>query len=123
MRERTAELETANKELDGFSHSVSHDLQAPLRIIQGFSRMLLDHSSRLDAEGLRLLNVIFDNSRNMGQLIDDLLALSRLGRKQLRKAPINLSALANQFFRISRPRSRKGTCNWLSVTCRGFRRL
>ena len=99
VEKRTAELETINKELDAFSYSVSHDLKAPLRTIQGFSRMLLaEHSSRLDAEGLRLLDVVCDNTRIMAQLIDDLLALSRLGRQQIRKSAINLTAMTDQVF-------------------------
>jgi PAS domain S-box-containing protein len=99
VQERTAELEAINQELDAFSFSVSHDLKAPLRTIKGFSRMLLaEHSSRLDADGLRMLNVVYDNTSNMGQLIDDLLALSRLGRQQIRKSAINLTAMTNQVF-------------------------
>ncbi|MFI5330869.1 MAG: PAS domain S-box protein [Desulfobaccales bacterium] len=99
VQERTAELETINQDLDAFSYSVSHDLKAPLRTLKGFSRMLLDeHSSRLDAEGLRLLNVVCDQSRNMAQLIDDLLGLSRLGRQPIRKSAIDLTAMTNRVF-------------------------
>ena len=99
VEERTAELEIANKELDAFSYSVSHDLKAPLRTIQGFSRMLTgEHSSQLDAEGLRLLNVVCNNTKIMSQLVDDLLSLSRLGRKQIRKSALNLTAMTNQVF-------------------------
>ncbi len=86
VQDRTAEVEAINKELDAFSFSVSHDLKAPLRSIQGFSQMLLgEHSSRLDAEGLRLLKFVLDHTRIMSQLVDDLLYLSRLGRQQIRK--------------------------------------
>ena len=99
VHERTAELEIANKELDAFSYSVSHDLKTPLRIIQGFAKMLLGkHSSQLDAEGLRLLDVVCNNTKLMSQLVDDLLSLSRLGRKQIRKSALNLTALTNQVF-------------------------
>ena len=87
MRERTAQLEAANQELEAFSYSVSHDLKAPIRAIDGFSRMLmLEHAVRLDAEALRLLEVIRHNTDFMARLIDDLLALSRLGRHEIRKA-------------------------------------
>ncbi len=99
VKERTAELEFANRELEAFTYSVSHDLKAPLRAIQGFSRILLEESaSGLDAEGLRLLDVIVGNTQVMTRLIDDLLALSRLGRHQISKALINLSVMTRQVF-------------------------
>ncbi|MCI0540883.1 MAG: PAS domain S-box protein [Verrucomicrobiales bacterium] len=88
VAERTAELEA-------FSYSVSHDLRTPLLTIDGFSRMLLeDYSGGLDAEGQRLLKTICSNSQNMGRLIDDLLAFSRLGRQEMRPAEIEMSELA-----------------------------
>ena len=94
------QLETANKELNSFTYSVSHDLKAPVRAIQGFSRMLAgEHAAQLDAEGLRLLKVIIDNTKLMHHLIDDLLALSRLGRHEIRKGRVNLTAMARQRFR------------------------
>jgi signal transduction histidine kinase len=81
---RTAELEAANNDLESFSYSVSHDLRAPLRAITGFSAILLeDHSAALDAEGLRYLQQVEKNARQMGQLIDDLLTFSRTGRQAL----------------------------------------
>jgi PAS domain S-box-containing protein len=99
VTERTAQLKAANKELEAFSYSVSHDLKAPIRAIEGFSRMLAaEHAARLDAEGLRLLEVICDNTRIMGHLIDDLLALSRLGRQPIRKSVINLGAMTRRIF-------------------------
>ena len=99
VKERTTELEFVNRELEAFAYSVSHDLKAPLRAIQGFSRMLVgEHASGLDEEGLRRLNVIIDNTRIMARLIDDLLALSRLGRQQLKKSQVNLAVLARQVF-------------------------
>jgi light-regulated signal transduction histidine kinase (bacteriophytochrome) len=95
VRERTAELEAANRELESFSYSVSHDLRAPLRAIDGYGRMLEeDHAARLDAEGLRLLAVIRKSSLRMGVLIDDLLDFSRLGRKTLNRAAVDMEALA-----------------------------
>ncbi len=92
VRERTAQLLAANREMEAFAYSVSHDLKAPIRAIDGFSRMLmLEHAGGLDSEGLRLLEVVRRNTAFMAHLIDDLLALSRLGRHELRKAPIDLA--------------------------------
>jgi hypothetical protein len=95
VRQRTAQLETANKELEAFSYSVSHDLRAPLRAIDGFSRILLeDYSNKLDADGQDSLTRVRAASQRMGQLIDDLLQLSRLARSEMRRTPVDLSALA-----------------------------
>lgn len=100
VRERTAQLEAANQELEAFSYSVSHDLKAPIRAIDGFSRILmLEHATQLDAEALRLLEVIRHNTDFMAHLIDDLLALSRLGRHELRKAWIDLAAMSANAFK------------------------
>jgi PAS domain S-box-containing protein len=99
LRSQQQLLEAANEELEAFSYSVSHDLKAPVRIIEGFSRMLMgEHADQLDAEGFRLLQVITDNTKRMHSLIDDLLALSRLGRMQIKKSVVNLTALARQVF-------------------------
>jgi signal transduction histidine kinase len=92
---RTAQLEAANKELEGFSYSVSHDLRAPLRFIVGFSDALMeDHGPSLDAEARRKIDVIRGEGKRMGLLIDDLLAFSRLGRKALQMQELDMSALA-----------------------------
>ncbi|HZP41997.1 MAG TPA: ATP-binding protein [Candidatus Binatia bacterium] len=95
-RERVSrELAAANKELEAFSYSVSHDLRAPLRAIDGFARILVeDHGPRLDDDGRRVLGVVRENARQMGRLIDDLLAFSRVGRKGLEKSRVDMAALA-----------------------------
>jgi PAS domain S-box-containing protein len=82
--ERTAQLNSTIRELEAFSYSISHDLRAPLRAIDGFSKMLYDdYHSSLDDEGKRLIEIIRNNTTNMGRLIDGLLAFSRLGRQQM----------------------------------------
>jgi len=87
-------LANANKELDSFSYSVSHDLRAPLRAIVGYSNILLeDYGDKLDQEGMRILNVIINNVLKMGQLIDDLLAFSRIGKQSLIKVNVDMDAL------------------------------
>lgn len=92
---RAGELEVTNKELESFSYSVSHDLRAPLRAIDGFSKMLEeDYDDKLDPEGKRLLRVVRENSRRMARLIDDLLAFSRLGRQHMNLVPVDMHALA-----------------------------
>ncbi len=106
VEERTQELKEAekqlvrrNKELEAFSYSVSHDLRAPLRAIIGFTQILAeDFAERLDAEGERQLDVIQGSARKMGQLIDDLLAFSRLGRKEMSKSHLDMKALATEAF-------------------------
>jgi signal transduction histidine kinase len=92
--DRTKELEAANKELEAFSYSVSHDLRAPLRSIDGYSRVMIeDYGDKLDEEGKRTLNVIMKNAVRMGQLIDDLLSFSRIGKQNLRKVILDMNAL------------------------------
>lgn len=88
------ELQAVNKELEAFSYSVSHDLRAPLRAINGFSKILYeDYASKLDAEGIGMLNIIRDNSKKMGELIDALLAFSKLGRREISVSEINMTEL------------------------------
>ncbi len=97
--DRTAQLEFANKELEAFSYSVSHDLRAPLRAIDGFSKILLDdYTDMLDDEGKRLLNVIRDNTSRMGQLIDDILKFSRAGRLELSFSEIDMEGMVHAVF-------------------------
>jgi len=93
--DRTAQLETANRELESFAYSVSHDLRAPLRSMDGFGQALQeDYGSVLDEQGLDYLQRIRSASKRMGLLIDDLLKLSRLTRGELRRQPLDLSAMA-----------------------------
>ncbi|OAI52087.1 hypothetical protein AYO46_06495 [Betaproteobacteria bacterium SCGC AG-212-J23] len=95
--ERTAELEAVNKELASFSYSVSHDLRAPLRAVDGYARMLEeDYAPRLDDEGRRLLTVVRESAGRMGQLIDDLLAFSRLGRQPLARQAVDSATLVRE---------------------------
>ncbi|MBK5214990.1 MAG: HAMP domain-containing protein [Flavobacteriaceae bacterium] len=92
--ERTAELETANKELESFSYSVSHDLRAPLRAVNGYAQMLHeDYGTKLDEEGKRIIETIRNNAIKMGTLIDELLAFSQLGRKEVQRTKINMNEL------------------------------
>jgi light-regulated signal transduction histidine kinase (bacteriophytochrome) len=89
------ELEYANKELEAFSYSVSHDLRAPLRSINGFSHILMDaERERLSKEGGELLDRVIHASNRMGQLIDDILRFSRISRAELQRASVDMKALA-----------------------------
>jgi signal transduction histidine kinase/DNA-binding response OmpR family regulator len=95
VAERTAELETANKELEAFSYSVSHDLRAPLRGIDGFSQVLLeDYAGKLDDTGKDYLKRIVSSCQLMARLIDDILTISRISRAKITKQTVNLSQLA-----------------------------
>jgi hypothetical protein len=97
VRERTAQLETANKEMESFSYTVSHDLRAPLRSMDGFSGALLSkYMEQLDEQGRHYLERIQAASRRMGQLINDLLGLSQVSRHELTLRPVDLSAMARQ---------------------------
>lgn len=99
IRDRTAELEAVNEELESFSHSISHDLQVPLRAISGFAQILQDdYTKRLDEEGNRLLSIVYDETIRMQQLIDDLLAFSRSCRLKISPTIVNMKDLANEIF-------------------------
>jgi two-component system sensor histidine kinase/response regulator len=97
VRERTAELEAANRELEAFSSSVSHDLGAPLRGITGFSSILeSEYSAQMPVEAQKLLNRVTASARRMGQLIEDLLRFSKLGRQPLSRQPVSTTALVRE---------------------------
>jgi PAS domain S-box-containing protein len=97
VEERTTELVRANQELEAFSYSVSHDLRAPLRHIDGFARILLeDHAEELSAEGRHHLDRILASVNHMGHLVDDLINLARIGRKEMTKQRVNLEEVVRQ---------------------------
>jgi signal transduction histidine kinase len=97
VRERTSQLDGANKELEAFAYSVSHDLRAPLRHISGFSEMLAARSSdQLDQKGKHYVGVIISSVRQMGDLIDDLLQFSRTGRAELQITEVDMSELLRE---------------------------
>lgn len=100
VAERTAQLEISNKELEAFAYSVSHDLRAPLRAIDGFTRILYkEYHQKLDEEGNRLLGIIRESTDLMDRLITDILALSRVSRAQLRFIPIDMTYLVKMVYR------------------------
>jgi signal transduction histidine kinase/CheY-like chemotaxis protein len=109
VAERTAQLENSNKELEAFAYSVSHDLRAPLRAIDGYSSILLeDYGNQLDAEGNRLLSMVHDHTGKMDHLITDILALSRVSRSELRLTHIDMTATANSiYYEIASPEVQK----------------
>lgn len=100
LRQRASQLEAMNAELEAFSYSVSHDLRAPLRHIEGFALLLRKHAGPgLDATGTRFAETIIGSARKLGVLIDELLQFSRLGRGELRKAKVDMRALAEEVWR------------------------
>jgi len=110
--ERTEQLEIVNKELESFAYSVSHDLRAPLRIIDGYTEMVVsDYSGMIDKEGKRMLDIITANARKMGQLIDDLLNLSRLGRTELQVHSVNMDHLVRSILE-ELPHQEKGSAKF-----------
>jgi len=97
VRERTAELQERNEELEAFSYSISHDLRAPLRAMQGFSRALLeDYGEKLDPKGREYAERVVAGARGLDQLIQDLLAYSRVSRAELRLGPVDLGRVVGQ---------------------------
>ncbi len=110
---RTRDLAAANKELEAFSYSVSHDLRAPLRAIDGFSKVLLSsHAHSLDERGRHYLDRVRAGTQRMSELIDDLLGLARLGRKELVRREVDVTALAG---RIAAELSRRDPARSVAV--------
>jgi signal transduction histidine kinase len=100
VENRKRELQTVNKELDAFSYSVSHDLKAPLRGIDGFSQIIVEeYSEKLDAEALRYLSFIRQGVQKMGVLIDDLIKLSRLTRNEFKKEEVDIAILTDELMK------------------------
>jgi PAS domain S-box-containing protein len=99
VHDRTTELQVSNRELEAFTYSVSHDLKAPLRAIDGYSRILLEeYAQALDAEAHRLLDIVRTQAQRMGQLIDSLLSFARVGRQDLVQCDVDMEALARSVF-------------------------
>ena len=109
VEDRTALLTAANRELEAFSYSVSHDLRAPLRGIAGFTEILVnEYGAKLGSEGEQLCSVIRENTIKMGKLIEDLLSFSRLSRKEIHKSEIDMKSMFNSmYFEITTPDERK----------------
>ena len=104
VRDRTAQLELANKELEAFSFSVSHDLRAPLRAIDGFSRAVReDYGDKLDEQGKHFLEILSENAARMNKLIDDILSFSRMGRREIQGMRLDLTELTQETIAELRP--------------------
>ena len=96
VKDKDEELETVKRELEVFSYSVSHDMRTPLRAIDGYAKILLeDNADKLGEEGIKPIQVIIKNAKKMGEFIKDLLAFSRLGRKEVAISDVNMTALVN----------------------------
>jgi signal transduction histidine kinase len=114
VAERTAELEAANKSLEAFAYSVSHDLRAPLRAIGGFSRILAeDFATALGPEGLQQLERVQGNVQRMSDLIDGMLALSRVMKGEMQRVPVDLTALAEEVARELRESAPQRVGDWV----------
>ena len=111
---RTAELEAANKELEAFSYSVSHDLRAPLRHIGGFSKLLVEEfGSTLDPTAQHYLDRIQSGTQKMGMLVDELLNLARVGRQAINRQPAKLNAIVAEVIAILQPEREGRSVEWV----------
>jgi light-regulated signal transduction histidine kinase (bacteriophytochrome) len=111
--QRTAQLESVNKDLEAFAYSVSHDLRAPLRHIVSFIELLRERmSATLDSESLRFFNIISDEATRMGALIDDLLKFSRLGRTEIQKGQVDFKTLVQEAIQEMEPETRGRNVVW-----------
>jgi two-component system sensor histidine kinase/response regulator len=110
---RTAQLEIANQELEAFSYSVSHDLRAPVRHLDGFATLFQQHAGAvLDDKGKRYLTIISESAKRMGTLIDDLLAFSRMGRVELCKSTVSLNRVVEEVLQELRPDTETRNIAW-----------
>jgi len=108
VRERTVALEAANRELETFAYSVSHDLRAPIRAIDGFLRILVEeHAKNLSVEARHCMDMVLKNTRDMGHLIEDLLAFSRLSRQPLKTKPVKPSDIVSAALADLAPRKQE----------------
>lgn len=113
LNRRAVELESANKELEAFSYSVSHDLRAPLRHIDGFVHLIQKHAaSSLDEKSRRYLKTLSESAKQMGHLIDDLLAFSRMGRSELRRTAVRLDQLVQEVVREFQEETQRRKIHW-----------
>jgi PAS domain S-box-containing protein len=110
---RTNELEATNKELEAFAYSVSHDLRAPLRHMVGFTELLQKHTaSTLDEKSLRYIRIVLESAKKMGNLIDDLLSFSRIGRAETRETMVNMEQLVKEVLTEIQPETSGRTIAW-----------
>ena len=112
VAELTAELEAANRELEAFSYSVAHDLRAPLRHIDGFARMALEKSRGLDESLVKQLSIVVQAAGTMGRMIDGLLNLSRVGRAELQRRPVDMAGLVEKARTQLGPEAARPTLRW-----------
>jgi signal transduction histidine kinase len=113
VAERTARLQMLNEELDSFSHSVSHDLRAPLRHVDGFVNLLqMVESERLSPKGQEYLKLISNSTESMGRLIEDLLEFSRMGRKELQLGRVDMNSLVAEVWRELEPERKGRNISW-----------
>jgi len=112
VKDRTAQLEAANRELEGFSYSVSHDLRAPLRHLTGFVELLNKHATTLDEKDRHYLEVISSSASQMGQLVDDLLAFSRMGRAEMMRSQVDLRTLLDEAIQDLRSDMKDRNIHW-----------